>query len=119
MKPVLSCLRFEKGPNYIATVFGWSPGLRALATGRVLPCGCIVGRYDTWSGRVIEVVDLAVDTCADGHRANLILSTGRARQTASPGLSIERAAQLTVGGGDDSFGPDGVAPPGRACGYGS
>lgn len=87
MKRILSCLRLVKGSNHIATIFGWSPGVRALAAGTVLPCGCIVGRYDTWSGRVIEVVDLARDACVHGHRANLVLSGGRANQGTSPAPS--------------------------------
>jgi hypothetical protein len=34
----------------LRTFFGWSPGLRIGLAGRVLPCGCLVGSYETWHG---------------------------------------------------------------------
>ncbi len=34
----------------LRTFFGWSPGLRITLGARALPCGCLVGSYETWEG---------------------------------------------------------------------
>jgi hypothetical protein len=53
---------------------GWTPGLRNLVSGGVLPCGCLVGTYETWTRRVITIVDERASACGDDrHQANAIL----------------------------------------------
>ena len=49
----------------LRTFFGWSPGLRMTLGGRVLPCGCLVGSYETWRGDVVEVLDARDDRCSN------------------------------------------------------
>jgi len=42
--------------------------LRGLG-GRVLPCGCLVGIYETYEGSVVSTVDAKGSKCADpGHQ---------------------------------------------------
>jgi len=42
--------------------------LRGLG-GRVLPCGCLVGIYETYEGAVVSTIDAKGSSCADaGHR---------------------------------------------------
>jgi hypothetical protein len=37
--------------------------------GYLLPCGCLVGRYETYRGEVIEVIDAAASDCREpSHR---------------------------------------------------
>lgn len=55
------------------TIFGWTPGLHQLVKSRVLACGCVVGVYETWDRRLVEIVDSAVDPCEAGHDVNHIL----------------------------------------------
>jgi hypothetical protein len=38
--------------------------LRGL-TSRHLPCGCVVGVYETYDGRVVSIVDVRGDRCED------------------------------------------------------
>ena len=42
-----------------------SPGMRLLRglSGRVLPCGCLVGVYETYSGAVVATVDARGPAC--------------------------------------------------------
>jgi hypothetical protein len=41
---------------------------------RILPCGCLVGLYETYNGRVIAVIDGCSATCTDpSHRVNAAL----------------------------------------------
>ena len=54
----------------LRSFFGWSPGLRMTLSGRVLPCGCLVGRYETWHGDVVEVLDARDDRCRERAHAN-------------------------------------------------
>jgi hypothetical protein len=40
----------------------------------VLPCGCVVGTYETWSRGLITIVDERGRSCRDDrHQANAIL----------------------------------------------
>jgi hypothetical protein len=56
------------------TILGWTPGLRNLVSGHVLPCGCLVGTYETWTRGVITIVDARGRRCGDDrHQANAIL----------------------------------------------
>ena len=57
------------GDGKLRTFFGWSPGLRMTLGGRVLPCGCLVGSYETWEGDVVDVLDAHDDRCGDRKHA--------------------------------------------------
>ncbi len=41
--------------------------LRVLGS-RLLPCGCFVGRYETYDGATVEIVDEVGVRCDAGHR---------------------------------------------------
>ena len=75
----------------LRTLFGWSPGLRITLGGRVLPCGCLVGRYETWRGDVVDVLDAHDDRCHERAHANdsIVRYSQRSRVSASlpPSLS--------------------------------
>jgi hypothetical protein len=49
------------------TILGWTPGLHSLISGRQLPCGCLVGTYETWGRDVVMIVDAHSDACHDEH----------------------------------------------------
>jgi hypothetical protein len=59
--------------THITTIAGWSLGVRALATGQPLPCGCLVGVYHTWSENVVALIDAVGDHCGQHHDINLVL----------------------------------------------
>lgn len=40
--------------------------LRRGVAGRVLPCGCLVGIYETYDGSVVATIDAKGTTCAQG-----------------------------------------------------
>lgn len=41
---------------------------------RILPCGCLVGLYETYDGRIIAVIDGCSAACTDrAHRVNVTL----------------------------------------------
>jgi hypothetical protein len=43
---------------------------------RILPCGCLVGLYETYDGRVIAVIDGCSPGCSDrSHRVNAAIPT--------------------------------------------
>ena len=46
------------------SLFGWTPSLRRMLRGRVLPCGCTVGVYETRSGGVVQIIDARSAHCA-------------------------------------------------------
>lgn len=48
------------------SLFGWTPSLRRMLRGRVLPCGCSVGVYETRSGEVVQILDARADGCESG-----------------------------------------------------
>lgn len=56
------------------SLFGWTPSLRRMLRGRVLPCGCSVGVYETRSGEVVQIVDARAGSCRrDGHTVDAVL----------------------------------------------
>jgi len=63
---LISPNRFSKAP----TIVGWTPGLRRLVAGRLLPCGCLVGTYETWANAVVTIIEIPADTC--GHRDHVV-----------------------------------------------
>jgi len=47
--------------------------LRGL-TGKALSCGCLVGTYETYDGRVVTIVDARGDACSDAtHRVRAVM----------------------------------------------
>lgn len=57
------------------TMFGWTPGLRLLVTGRLLPCGCLTGTYDTVRDERIEIMDSPNAACRERHhQLHVVLS---------------------------------------------
>jgi len=43
---------------------------------RVLPCGCLIGLYETYDGKTIAVVDARAASCGDvAHRVNATVSS--------------------------------------------
>jgi hypothetical protein len=57
--------------------------LRVL-TGQLLPCGCLVGIYETYEGRVVASIDARGYDC-DHHRLHQTLSNRRAGAAARDG----------------------------------
>ena len=55
-------MRFSSG-SLAFTVLGWTPGLRDLIAGHVLPCGCLVGVYEVWIGECVEILDGRRNDC--------------------------------------------------------
>jgi len=76
----------------LRTFFGWSPGLRVTLGGRVLPCGCLVVRYETWRGDIVEVLDAHDDGCRE--RAHSNDSIVRFSQRSRVSVSLRRSSSL-------------------------
>jgi len=61
-------------PARAGTILGWTPGVRALINGRVLPCGCLTGTYQLTAGGVAEILDARGPACdCPAHEVNAIL----------------------------------------------
>ncbi len=59
--------------------------LRGLSS-RVLLCGCLVGRYETYEGKVVEMIDARSPGCsAAPHQTGHVLDTGEAEVQTSTG----------------------------------
>ena len=57
------------------SLFGWTPSLRRMLRGRVLPCGCSVGVYETRSGEIVQIVDAQSSSCEyAAHSVDSVLS---------------------------------------------
>lgn len=61
--------------------------LKALSS-QAHPCGCLVGVYETYSGKVVRLVDFVSNSCAR-HRLGQILEPGDAGAQ-TPELSSAR-----------------------------
>jgi hypothetical protein len=73
----------------LRTFFGWSPGLWITLGGRVLPCGCLVGSYETWEGDVVDVLDAHDDRCGEAsHAANSIIKLAHSARASEPKLQL-------------------------------
>ena len=58
--------------------------LRGVA-GRVLPCGCLVGVYETYEGRVIETIDARGPACAEpAHQLHTVVTRGSIERHSPP-----------------------------------
>jgi hypothetical protein len=45
---------------------------------RLLPCGCLIGIYETYSGKTLSIVDARSEGCRDStHRLNTVLPDER------------------------------------------
>ena len=59
-------------------------GMRLLrgVAGRVLECGCLVGVYETYGGRIVATVDARGASCAQqSHRLHAVLPDWRSART--------------------------------------
>jgi hypothetical protein len=51
---------------------------------RLLPCGCLVGLYETGTGRIVTIIDAPHPACADlSHRANAAVKISSPRESAT------------------------------------
>ena len=60
------------------SLFGWTPALRRMLRGRMLPCGCSVGVYETRSGEIVQIVDAHAESCPIATHAVDTVLTGDA-----------------------------------------
>jgi hypothetical protein len=58
------------------SLFGWTPSLRRMLRGRILPCGCTVGVYETRSGDVVRIIDARSSSCESATHAVDAVVTG-------------------------------------------
>ena len=73
---LLTSLTFRHDSSKAVTIFGWTPGLRALAGGGLMPCGCLSGSYTTWRGETVVIIDGRGANCPHAeHEENSVLST--------------------------------------------
>ncbi len=64
--------------------------LRALG-GRLLPCGCLVGRYETYSGTPVWILDAVAPSCdLPAHRPNAVLMRIAQESASAPPASFPR-----------------------------
>lgn len=59
----------------VFAIGAWSPALRTQLAGRIEPCGCAVGIYQSWRGETVTVVDMSNPGCAEGHRMGEVNDT--------------------------------------------
>jgi hypothetical protein len=58
----------------VRSMFGWTPGLRAILRSRVLQCGCTTGTYETFTSELAEIVDATAPGCRTaGHAEHAVL----------------------------------------------
>ena len=67
--------------------------LRGL-TGRVLPCGCLVGVYETYGGKVVGSIDARGAAC-DDHRLHQLVSA-RSAPAATVGLASHQGREVAA-----------------------
>ena len=68
--------------------------LRVVGSG-LLPCGCFVGLYETYSGPTVQIVEELGVNCSDpGHHpgAQIVLAAGGQPRTAAPPSAHRSAA---------------------------
>jgi hypothetical protein len=69
----LRFVTFGRSKSHAVTVGGWTPGIRCLAAGHWLSCGCLAGIYHTLSDDVAEIIDVPADDCPHRHDRHLVL----------------------------------------------
>jgi hypothetical protein len=63
--------------------------IRWCLQGETLPCGCLVARYEEWSGEILTIVDAPADTCRNrDHHADVVLADEPAPAWDSPELPM-------------------------------
>jgi hypothetical protein len=71
--------------------------LRAL-TGRVMPCGCLLGIYETYRGQIVTTIDACGQRCDNpAHRLHEIVSEPPRVPRAPAGSSSELSVQPPIG----------------------
>ncbi len=98
--PLTSLIFLTFGKDRVRTFLGWSPGLRSLIASAQMPCGCLIGSYETWRGDVIDVIDSTGHNCgAADHRKNtLIRHAAYSAVAPSPSDDFEPAAKVPPAG---------------------
>jgi hypothetical protein len=71
--------------------------LRGL-TGRVLPCGCLAGVYETYGGKVIGSIDSRGGAC-DEHRLHQMISV-RSAPASGVWLASRQPSEVAAIGGE-------------------
>jgi hypothetical protein len=72
--------------------FWKSISIRCGVGSRLLPCGCLVGRYETFDGQLLEIIDARGAACAlDDHVES---STCRSDPTRPPWDGASRSGRL-------------------------
>lgn len=69
----LSLISFGWSKTHAVTIGGWTPGIRCLAEGRLLSCGCLAGVYHTLSNEVAAIIDSPAGGCPYRHEQHAIL----------------------------------------------
>ena len=69
----LRFVTFGRSKSHAVTIGGWTPGIRFLAAGHQLSCGCLAGIYHTLSKDVAEIIDAPANECPYRHDRNLVL----------------------------------------------
>jgi hypothetical protein len=69
----LRFVTFGRSKSHAVTIGGWTPGIRFLAAGHPLSCGCLAGIYHTLSKDVAEIIDAPANECPYRHDRNLVL----------------------------------------------
>jgi hypothetical protein len=62
-------------------------------SGRVLPCGCLVGVYETYSNAVVATIDACGPACAD-HRLHQVVDLEA--HGATPPAQVDRHVSTRV-----------------------
>jgi hypothetical protein len=70
---------------HMFSLFGWTPALRRMLRSSILPCGCSVGVYETFSGEVVRILDACSDTCGNAvHSVDAVLAAEPEPDDADP-----------------------------------
>jgi hypothetical protein len=76
------------------SVFGWTPGLQSILRGRILPCGCLTGVYDTCARELAEIVDTRHPACSNpDHEPDTVLWR-RSPQALGPPVTADDPAAV-------------------------
>ena len=74
-----------------------SPSMRFLRglAGRVLPCGCLIGVYETYGGVVVATIDARSPDCSHpNHRLHEVLEMDQATLTPSPSVGVRPSSRM-------------------------
>lgn len=80
----------------VFTLLGWSPRTTDCLSSATLPCGCVVGQYETREWVTLTVLDAVAASCTDQtHRPDAVLEVRPVRGLHRPGTP-----ETAVGAGD-------------------